>query len=130
MSARPLRGEAETLAIRLGFAVAAIGLLWTLLLGALGLSLWGAVVLASRLMPLGLAALVVGGLAATLAATFLFLRRRPPRRSVSLAVGRQLVEDHPLESVLAAAALGLVVSRTDDAAGLLMRAVAQLSRDR
>jgi hypothetical protein len=115
-------GDVGALARRAGLVVAGIGLAWTLLIGGIGLALWGTVSLLSRVMPVATAAVIIGGTAAVLAAAGLLWRRRTGA-GTAVPLSRHLLQRYPLESVVGAAALGYLVGHSDDVQRLLVSAV-------
>jgi len=131
VAASALAGQlqhADALAKRAALLLAGLGLAWTALVAGIVFGAWGIVVGLHVWLPLWASLAIVG--AAVAAAAALILRGKRKRDAAAQAATatrpvRQWVERHPLESMLAAATAGLVVSQTPNLTPIVLRVVAE-----
>ena len=114
------QGDPKTIARRLGWMIALLGLGWTLAVAGIGVAIWGSILLLSTWLSTAAAVLITGALAVAIAALILF-RRRQPANAHNPA--EAIVERFPMESVVLAAAAGFVIAHFPEVRTLIVRQI-------
>ena len=116
------QGDPKTIARRVGWVIAMLGLAWTLAVAGIGVAIWGSILLLSTWLTTAAAVLITGALAMAIAALILF-RRQKQKQVNAHNSAEAIVERFPMESVVLAAAAGFVIAHFPEVRTLIVRQI-------